>query len=54
MAELSKALRSQLKRNESKNLLHAQVEQLLEIDPTFLAAFVRSFVRAFTERYTDV
>jgi hypothetical protein len=38
MPQLSKALRSQLKRNESKNLLHAQVEQLLEIDPTFLAA----------------
>ena len=38
MPELSKALRNQLKRNESKNLLHAQVEQLLEIDPTFLAA----------------
>jgi hypothetical protein len=38
MPKLTTALERQLKLNESKNLLHIQVEQLIEIDPTFLAA----------------
>jgi hypothetical protein len=38
MRKLNQALQRQLNLNESKNLLHTQVEQLLEIDPLFLAA----------------
>jgi len=38
MGKVSKAIRRQLNRNEGKNLLHSEVETLLEIDGTFLAA----------------
>jgi hypothetical protein len=38
MRRVSKALRRQLNLNEGKNLLHSEVEQLLEIDETFLSA----------------
>jgi hypothetical protein len=39
MRRLSELLQRQLKRNERKNLLHEDVDQLLEIDPLFLAAW---------------
>ena len=38
MRRVSKALQRQLNLNEGKNLLHSDVEHLLEIDETFLAA----------------
>jgi hypothetical protein len=38
MRRVFKALQRQLELNEGKNLLHSEVEQLLEIDETFLAA----------------
>lgn len=38
MRKVSNALQRQLDLNEGKNLLHTQVEQLLEMDETFLAA----------------
>jgi hypothetical protein len=38
MSKLNQALQRQLKLNERKNLLHAEVQQMIEIDTTFLAA----------------
>ncbi len=38
MRKVFKALQRQLDLNEGKNLLHSEVEQLLEIDESFLAA----------------
>ena len=38
MSEVSKALQRQLNLNEGKNLLHAEVGHLLEMDEIFLAA----------------
>ena len=38
MHKVNKPLQKQLDLNERKNLLHAGVAQLLEVEPTFLAA----------------
>ena len=38
MRNLDRALQNQQTLNERKNLLHSQAEQLMELDPTFLAA----------------
>jgi len=38
MQNLNRALHKQLSLNKGKNLLHSQVEQLIKLDPAFLAA----------------
>lgn len=38
MSKLDKVLRQQLERNKTKNMLYAQLGQIIEIDPDFLAA----------------
>ena len=41
MQDLPEALARQLKLNRRKNLLHSRAEQLLELEPTFVAALER-------------